>query len=93
MNEKPLHRAVAEACAALTRREFIGGAAAAVGAATLPFGAPVRGAAVPQAATHAADWTIDDQWTGYPRPTERLIARPRAPTLLAVAPEDRGFVA
>ncbi|HEY8520974.1 MAG TPA: twin-arginine translocation signal domain-containing protein [Gammaproteobacteria bacterium] len=89
MNEKPLHRAVADACAALTRREFIGGVAAAVGAAALPLGASAHGA---RPADGAADWTIDDQWTGYPRPAEPIAPRAGAPALLAVAPADRGFV-
>ena len=82
----------------LDRREFIV-AAGAVAVAYLPLAALVRAAPAVGAATHQellADWTIDDMWGVYPRPSEAIgYGRPRGDgeLLATIDPIDAGFLA
>ena len=82
MSKRPV-RPTAVPTVALDRREFIAAASTAVAASVLPLSVAV--------AAHAhvefdrlADWTIDDMWTGYPRPAAPIgQARRPAPGLTA----------
>jgi len=58
----------------LDRREFIATAGAAVAVACLPVALAVAVPSVGEAAPLAklADWTIDDMWGVYPRPSEPI---------------------
>lgn len=80
------------------RREFIVTAGAAAAAACLPVAlaaaAPEVGETTQQA--KLADWTIDDMWGVYPRPSEPIgYGRPRGDgeSLAAVHPADWQFLA
>ena len=82
----------------LDRREFMVTAGAAAAAACLPVALAVASPAVGDATPHAqlADWTIDDMWGVYPRPSEPIgYARPHGDGELhaAVQPADWQFVA
>jgi hypothetical protein len=79
---------------ACDRREFIG---AAVAAATLPAASLIPAGPVAAAVAGPvplSDWTIDDQWMGYPRYAEPIgcgrpqqsVGRPR------VHPADEPFI-
>jgi hypothetical protein len=60
---------------ALDRRGFLGGAGGAVVAATLPAWSLVPAGPVAAAVTGpelVGDWSIDDQWSGYPRYAEAI---------------------
>jgi hypothetical protein len=81
----------------LDRREFIvmAGAAAAVVCLPVAFAVatPAVGEVIPQATL--ADWSIDDMWGVYPRPSEPIgYGRPRGDgeSLAAVHPADRQFL-
>ena len=92
-----MSREVKQLSASLDRREFII-ATGAVAVAYLPFAAAVQAAPVVGAATQQellADWTIDDMWGVYPRPSEPIgYGRPRGDGELtaAVDPIDAGFL-
>jgi hypothetical protein len=80
------------------RREFIVAAGATAAAAALPVAivsaSPALGAQA--AAATLADWSIDDMWGVYPRPSEAIgFGRPRGDGELtaAVHPSDWQFVA
>jgi len=80
------------------RREFIATAGAAAAVACLPIAlavaAPSVGETTPQA--KLADWTIDDMWGVYPRPSEPIgYGRPRGDgeLLAVVQPVDLQFLA
>jgi hypothetical protein len=82
----------------IDRREFIVTAGAAAAVACLPVAlaaaAPAVGGTAPQA--KLADWTIDDMWGVYPRPSEAIgYGRPRGDgeLLAAVHPADLQFLA
>ena len=82
----------------LDRREFIATAGAAAAAACLPVALAVAVPSVGEAAPQAklADWTIDDMWGVYPRPSEPIgYGRPRGDGELtaAVHPVDLLFLA
>jgi hypothetical protein len=82
----------------LDRREFIATAGVAVGVACLPTGLAVAVAAVGETEPQAtlADWTIDDMWGVYPRPSEAIgYGRPRGDgeSLAAMHPADLQFLA
>jgi hypothetical protein len=73
----------------LSRRGFVAGSGAALaisstGALTLPIALPLSAHAVPLPVT---DWSIDDMWTGYPRPWEPIS--PSCATELPVAQRAR----
>jgi hypothetical protein len=81
----------------LDRREFVAAAAAATGASCLPLGFAARAIAGPraEAGPRVDDWTIDDMWGVYPRPSEPIgFGRPRGDgeQLAAVHPVDAHFV-
>jgi hypothetical protein len=75
------------------RREFIG---AAVATAIVPSMSliPASRAAVVTGPDLLADWTIDDQWTGYPRYAEAIgCGRPRVSAVRPkVDPADELFI-
>ena len=80
----------------LDRREFIV-AVGAIAVAYAPLAAIAQGAPAPLAAQPVLldDWTIDDMWGVYPRPSEPIgYGRPRedGEQIAAVAPVDAGFV-
>lgn len=82
----------------LDRREFIATAGAAAAAACLPVALAVAVPSVGEAAPQAklADWTIDDMWGVYPRPSEPIgYGRPcgDGELLAAVQPVDLQFLA
>ena len=82
--------------AAVDRRKFMVGAAVAT-VALSPLAAGVRRAlaAEPPATLEAADWSVDDMWTGYPRHAEAIGYPPPGvtPTLTALAdPVDLAFL-
>lgn len=79
---------------AFDRREFIG---AAVAAATLPAASLIPAGTVAAAVAGPAplsDWTIDDQWMGYPRYAEPIgYGRPRQSVSKPnVHPADEPFI-
>jgi hypothetical protein len=80
----------------LDRREFVAAAAAvgAVGALPLPLPLPLRAAVAGAGASVGAgtqdrdaagldDWSIDDMWTGYPRPAAPIAYGRGAPQRFA----------
>lgn len=82
----------------LDRREFIVATGATMAVTYLPFAESV--AATPVGATTPrellTDWTIDDMWGVYPRPSEPIgYGRPHGDgeLLVAVHPVDLQFVA
>lgn len=82
----------------LDRREFISTAGAAAAVACLPVALAVAVPSVGEAAPQAtlADWTIDDMWGVYPRPSEPIgYGRPRGDgeSLAVVQPVDLQFLA
>jgi len=79
---------------AFDRREFLG---AAVATAALPVASLLPAGPVAAAVTgpeRIADWTIDDQWTGYPRYAEAIgCGRPRQSfDKPRIGPADEPFV-
>lgn len=71
----------------LDRRGFIvtAGAVAALGAL------PLRGSAADGMARVSAglsDWSVDDMWTGYPRPSQRIRYGRLAPALVPAPARD-----
>ncbi len=79
MSKRPV-RPTAAPTVALDRREFIAAAGTAVAASVLPLSVAVAA----HAHVEFADWTIDDMWTGYPRPAVPIgQARRPAPRLTA----------
>jgi hypothetical protein len=81
----------------LDRREFIAAAGAAAAVVYFPaaaFATPAVGVTEPKQAL--ADWTIDDMWGVYPRPSEPIgFGRPRGDGELLAAhhPVDAAFLA
>jgi len=83
--------------ALIDRREFVIAAGVTAAAAALPVAigaeSPVLGARTPAATL--ADWSIDDMWGVYPRPSEAIgFSRPRGDgePMAAVHPADWQFV-
>jgi hypothetical protein len=86
-----------ETMTVLDRREFIVTAGAAAAVACLPVALAVAAPAVGGTLPHArlADWTIDDMWGVYPRPSEPIgYGRPRGDGewLAGVQPADLQFL-
>jgi hypothetical protein len=85
----------------LGRREFIVAAGTAAAVAYLPLAGDAQAAAPAVGAADTrellADWTIDDMWGVYPRPSEAIgYGRPRGDgadaMLAAVHPADLQFL-
>ena len=75
----------------VNRRYFIAGSGMTVvslAGLTLPIAlpAPVQSATI--ASEPAADWSIDDMWTGYPRPWQPIGGGRVASDTGAVLPDD-----
>jgi hypothetical protein len=69
--------------AVLDRREFIAVAGAVAALSALPLQASAAVGGLAGRGAGLADWSIDDMWTGYPRPAETIGYGRRAPQQFA----------